>query len=397
MKGIPFILLLIVQVYLLSTNFYSISADEAGHTIEAVRFYQGASLFSIWLPFEKVFLGFFLLFGDMFWMPRIISMIFGHLCLASLILVASELFDSGMVIILTGIIGAISLIAVFSVLPLTEIYFFTFVLLSVYFLLKKSNWVYLSTILMTTVRFEGWIFAFIIMLILYKKDGLKVFGLMVFPLFWVILGYFETGSLTGFITQVSARKRVWRTEDSILYNFLLLSVHSGLIIGIFYLKKNKRYLWIFITTLIIWQIGTSLSGATATHNVWRTGLIWMIMLIPFTSYMITQLYKNQKILGVGLLILLGYLTISGTLTRTKESYTKIEDLEAGKFIKENSGTYVMPKYGWEFTNLLVTSGRQIDYKDKITDLNYDYIILSTQAKLPIVYQNNKWFIHKLRK
>jgi len=169
LKGIPFILLLIVQVYLLSTNFYSISADEAGHTIEAVRFYQGASLFSIWLPFEKVFLGFFLLFGDMFWMPRIISMIFGHLCLASLMLVTWELFHNELVVTIAGIIGAISLIAVFSVIPLTEIYFFTFVLLSIYFLLKKSNWVYLFTILMTTVRFEGWIFAFIIMLILWRE------------------------------------------------------------------------------------------------------------------------------------------------------------------------------------------------------------------------------------
>ena len=397
MKGIPFILLLIVQVYLLSTNFYSISADEAGHTIEAVRFYQGSPLFGIWLPFEKVFLGFFLLFGDMFWMPRIISMIFGHLCLASLILVASELFDSGMVIILTGIIGAISLIAVFSVLPLTEIYFFTFVLLSVYFLLKKSNWVYLSTILMTTVRFEGWIFAFIIMLILYKKDGLKVFGLMVFPLFWVILGYFETGSLTGFITQVSARKRVWRTEDSILYNFLLLSVHSGLIIGIFYLKKNKRYLWIFLTTLIIWQIGTSLSGATATHNVWRTGLLWNILLIPLFAAFILKIHSKSKILSLSLACLILYLNVALTQHHTKESYTKIEDLEAGKFIKENSGTYVMPKYGWEFTNLLVTSGKEITYLDKITDLDYDYIILRQSANLEMVFTNNKWFIHKLRK
>ena len=79
-----------------------------------------------------------------------------------------------------------------------------------------------------------------------------------------------------------------------------------------------------------------------------------------------------------------------------ESYTKIEDLEAGKFIKENSGTYVMPKYGWEFTNLLVTSGKEITYLDKITDLNYDYIILRQKANLQTVFTNNKWFIHKLR-
>ena len=218
--------------------------------------------------------------------------------------------------------------------------------------------------------------------------------LLIFPLFWVILGYFETGSLTGFITQVSARKRVWRTEDSILYNFLLLSVHSGLIIGIFYLKKNKEYLWIFLATLIAWSIGIGLSGATATHNVWRTGLLWNILLIPFVAYMI---WKAQIVLKIGLILLVFYLTFNLTLTHSMESYTKIEDLEAGKFIKENSGTYVMPKYGWEFTNLLVTSGKEITHLDKIADLDYDYIILREKVNLETVFTNNKWFIHKLRK
>ena len=82
--------------------------------------------------------------------------------------------------------------------------------------------------------------------------------------------------------------------------------------------------------------------------------------------------------------------------QNRESYTKTEDLEAGKWIKEHTGTYVMPRYGWEFTNLLVTSGKQITYLDKIT-LDYNYIILRQRVRLPIVYQNNKWIIYKGRK
>jgi len=389
---LPFLILLIVQIYLLSNNFYSISADENGHTLNALRFYQGSSLFGIWLPFEKVFLGLFL-WIDLFWTPRILSMIFGHLALGSLILLTDELFHDKWISLISGIIGAISLIAVFSVLPLTEIYFFFFVLISIYFLLKRSNWVYLTTVLMTTVRFEGWIFAFIIMLILYKKDGLKVLSLMAFPLSWVVLGYFETNSLTGFITQVSERKRVWRTEDSILYNFLLLSIYSGLIIGIFYLKKNKECLWIFLTTLIIWQIGTSLSGATATHNVWRTGLIWVIMLIPFVAYMILEVPKPMAIL---LSILILYLSVTQLAEHSKESYTKIEDIEAGKFIKTLDGKIVMPKYGWEFSNLLITGNPNIDYKDTVNITGYDYLVLMRQVKLPLVFRNNKWIIYKLK-
>jgi hypothetical protein len=315
------------------------------------------------------------------------------LTLGSLILLTDELFHDKWISLISGIIGAISLIAVFSVLPLTEIYFFFFVLISIYFLLKRSNWVYLTTVLMTTVRFEGWIFAFIIMLILYKKDGLKVLSLMAFPLSWVVLGYFETNSLTGFITQVSERKRVWRTEDSILYNFLLLSIYSGLIIGIFYLKKNKEYLWLFITTLIIWQIGTSISGATATHNVWRTGLIWVIMLIPFVAYMILEVPKPMAIL---LSILILYLSVTQLAEHSKESYTKIEDIEAGKFIKTLDGKIVMPKYGWEFSNLLITGNPNIDYKDTVNITGYDYLVLMRQVKLPLVFRNNKWIIYKLK-
>ena len=163
---IPFIILFIFQLYMLNNHFYSISADESAHTLDAYNF----KLFGIWLPFQRMFLH-YLLF-DLFWTPRIISMIIGHLALASLMLVSKELFKDGMVTLLTGVLGALFVgIAVFSVLPLTEIYFFLFVLLSIYFLLKKSNWIYLTVILMTMTRYEGWLFALVFLVILiYRKS-----------------------------------------------------------------------------------------------------------------------------------------------------------------------------------------------------------------------------------
>ena len=54
---IPFLILGLFQAYLLAKGFYSISADEAGHTLDALAFYNGSSLFGIWLPFQKMFLG----------------------------------------------------------------------------------------------------------------------------------------------------------------------------------------------------------------------------------------------------------------------------------------------------------------------------------------------------
>ena len=164
---LPFILLLGVQLYFINEGFYSISADEAGHTLDAVKFYEGGSLFGIWLPFQKVFLGLFLF--DLFWMPRIISMIFSLLTLGALMFLTKELFKDEKTTIMAGLLGSIFMgLTVFGVLPLTEIYFFFFLLLSIYLLLKGNNWVILSTIILTSIRFEGWIFALIIGAILYQ-------------------------------------------------------------------------------------------------------------------------------------------------------------------------------------------------------------------------------------
>lgn len=384
---IPFLILGLFQAYLLAKGFYSISADEAGHTLDALAFYNGSSLFGIWLPFQKMFLGIFLF--DLFWMPRIVSMILGHLTLLVLMLISQKIFKESLY---TGILGALSLIAVFSVLPLAEIYFLFFLLLSIYLLLKESNWVILSTIILTSVRFEGWIFALIIGIVLYQRIGLKALIVLIFPLFWVLLSYFETGSLLGFITQVSARKRVFTAEDSVLYNFLLISIYSLSLLGIFYLGKNKIYALIFISTLIIWTLATSLSGAMATHNVWRVGLVWNVLLIPFTAYFITRIKYKVVVLAV-----IGYLFFAQSIDHSKESYTKPEDLQAGKVISNLEGKFIMPRYGWEYSNLLVTSGKEIVFKDSLyyaDTKGYDYIILMQEVNLPLIYENKKWRIYE---
>lgn len=377
---IPFIILGLFQIYLLTKGFYSISADEAGHTLDALAFYNGSPLFGIWLPFQKVFMGLFLF--DLFWMPRIISMILGHLTLLILMRIKEDFY--------TGILGALSLIAVFSVLPLTEIYFFFFLLLTIYLLTKESNWVILSTIILTSIRFEGWVFALIIGIILYQRIGLKALIIFIFPLFWVLLSYFETGSLLGFIHQVSARKKVFTAEDSVLYNFLLISIYSASLIGVFYLRKT--YALIFFSTLIIWTLATSLSGAMATHNVWRVGLIWYVLLIPLVGYFISRIKYKLPVIAI-----IGYLFFAQSIKYSSESYTKPEDIQAGRVISKLEGKLIMPKYGWEYTNILITSGREIAFKDSLyySDVKgYRYVILMEKVNLPLIYENAKWKVYE---
>ena len=208
--------------------------------------------------------------------------------------------------------------------------------------------------------------------------------LLIFPLFWVILSYFETGSLLGFIHSVSSRKRTIGTGDSVLYNFLYMALSSGMIIGLVYLKKNRSYLWLVVITLLMWTIGTAISGAMATHNLWRTGLVWNILLIPTTAYLICHLKNPVRIL---LLISILLLSVSQTLNHSKESYTKIEDLEAGKFISTLDNV-VMPRYQWEFMNLMVFNPKIIAL-DKITSIKgYDYIILQQEINSKLVKKSN---------
>jgi len=391
-------LLFLLQIYFLSNNFYSISADESGHTIEAYQFMIGeGSLFSIWLPFQKIFLAPFTMI-DLFWTPRIISMIFGLAGLGLLMLLTKELFKNETVTIVSGILGATFIgISAFSVLPLTEIYFFTFLLLSVHLMLRKNDWIILSVIILTSIRYEGWIFAFVIAAMLYKELGLKVLLMFIFPLFWVILSYFETGSVLGFIHSVSGRKATMKAEDTVIYNFLYMGFTSLIILGLVFINKNKTYLWLFISTLLIWTIGTSISGAMATHNVWRVGLVWVLMLIPSTAYLVYRLYDYQKLFGIALFSVILYLAGAKIIDRANESYMKVEDLRAGKFLKTLDGNIIMPRYGWEFMNLSIFN-TDIKAEEKITSVDgYDYLITMKAVKsLQPIYSNGKWFIYKLK-
>jgi hypothetical protein len=154
-------------------------------------------------------------------------------------------------------------------------------------------------------------------------------------------------------------------------------------------------MWIFISSLLIWTLAVSVSEAQATHNVWRTGIIWILLLIPFTAYLLWQIkYKIPAYLLAGLI---SYLLIAQLLQYSSQSYTKAEDIQAGKEIAKLDGKILMLRYQWEYSNLLITSGKEIDYKKEIKDVNgYDYLILMQKVNLPLIYENSKWKIYKLK-
>ena len=395
------ILLVVSQFVLYSKGFYSLSADEAGHTLEAFKWFRGqASVFSIWLPFQKILYGlFFNVCYNLFWVPRILSSFFGLLTLLSLVFLTSELFQNKIISILAGFLASIfSCLVIFSVIPMTEIYFFFFVITSIAFLLhwkRTKNFVSLLftiifTSLGTTTRYEAWLFSAIIFLVividLYSASGklqyrfFKVFGIFIllfaFPVYWIYLSYSTSGQLTSFLSSVAGRYSpggiIAEVRNNILYNFFVINLSSlnilGLLTLLFFIKKEphvKTYAAIFFITLIGMSLITFFTKAMPTHHAWRLASIWSIMLIPFTAQWLYILLSDEKLFlkynFVLFAIILLYFFNLQTVNYSSASFITKEDLTIGKYINSslkfknpNSKIYV-ERNGWDYTSLLVTS------------------------------------------
>ncbi len=418
------ILFLIIEYSLISREFFSLSADESGHTLEAHEWYKGeGQLFSIWLPFFKVINGIALkLHYDLILTPRLVSVLFGLLTLLSIIFLTHQLFDNRITSILTGFLAALFLpITVFSVLPLIEIYFFFFVTASLgfYFLWLKSEknihlWATaLLTAIGTSTRYEAWIFAlfifsFIVMQLIKspKTFAQKVllcavigFAIAFFPLLWIYLSYLSTQDAHGFVSSVANRynegKAFAEIKNNALYQFVAINFASLNIIGLaplIYLIKNERriknYFIILLGTLLIFSILSFAVKAMPTHNHWRIAAIWCLLLLPFTGYWLSNLIETaktnplNKYLFFIFFILIIYFFNSQTFKYSASSYLTMDDINVGKYLNEilkieDAKVFIIRDGSdkWRYANILVTS-QHPDYC--LTDLaSYTYVSTDT--------------------
>lgn len=417
-------LFFIVEYNLLSKEFFALSADESGHTLEAYDWYNhNGQLFSIWLPFHKVINGIALNFHyDLLVTPRIMSGIFGLLTLLSLIILTHQLFENKIVAILTGFLATIFLpIAAFSILPLIEIYFFFFIISSVAcFLLwlrnGKSTFLWLTVIFLsvgTTTRYEAWIFALFLFVIIVhhiyisnrtvsQKAILTLSIALIisaFPLYWVYLSTIANERAQGFVSIVADRynegKILGEIKNNALYQFLIINITSLNIIGfasLIYLTKInpsvKKYSIILFGTLLTFSVLSFVIKAMPTHNYWRIAMIWSLLLLPFTAYWLYHLLDSSNSFPVNkygfiiLFILLIYFFNSQTAQYTSFSYLTMEDINIGKFLneitlKEQSKIYVMKDGSdkWRYSNFLISSQKP-EYFVLGLD-NFDYVSSDT--------------------
>ena len=393
-------LVLVFQYILISKGFYSISADESGHIWEAFCWYRGkGSIFSIWLPFQKILYGLsFHLYFDLFLIPRILSSLFGIMTVYFIIKLAYELFQNQIIAVLTGFLAAIFYpTVIFSVLPLTEIYFFFFTISSLAFYFQwrndqRNRSLWLSIILMslnTTTRYEAWFFALSLGLMLYYQLNtsrikskyihlfLAVLVLAGFPIFWIYLSKIETNELSGFIRSVSSRYTAGdyfsELKNNVIPDFLSMNINSLNIIGFISLcfgykkfAKVKEYVFLFAFTLLLFAVMTFLSKAMPTNNAWRLASIWSLLLLPFTANWLNDLLINESIspmnklnFGAFIFLLVLFFTTQ-TIQYSNSSYTTDEDLKVGKIIQElldlnkMDMVYIEPN-GLKYSNITIAS------------------------------------------
>ena len=400
------IILLSIQITFILKGFYSISPDESIHTIRAYQISKHLFHESfVWLPFYRLFVGFFLIFfHDLLIVPRIISMGFGILTLLGVTYLSHELFHDQIITIITAFLSStFAPILILSVLPLMGIMFFFFIVGAFSFFVKWLNKKDLTSLIIAcvflffsnTVRYEGWIYSFsfllVLIYILFKENSInkniKIIIIVsiiifIFPAGWIISDYFETGKLFGFVSIVTGEYKSSKLLDSLGFNpliqFFKLNFHSLNLLGLVPLillgVKNKiigRYCYLFFLSLAIMSLFALLGNAMPTHNYWRIACSWSILLLPFTSKLLT-LFLNIRI-PVKNVNVIFFIIITSIFTffffrqdiyLSSISYFTKSEMKTGIFLNRlinnneilfRNSKILIISYDWHYTDIMVAS------------------------------------------
>ena len=307
-----------------------------------------------------------------------------------------------MVVIFTGLLGAISLpLVIFSAVPLMEIFFFSFILMSLTFYLlwkEKKLWIYYwlsicAASVGNTARYESWLFSFFLFVVitydLFQYDKTKIrFTLTIssilllssFPIYWLYISQISTGSTGKFVSSVINRYNPStffdEVKDNVLYTFFSINIISLNILGmiplLFLIKKNekvKSFNFIFWGSLLFFAVVSFVMNINPSHNQWRIAMIWSLLLIPFTGYFLFYLFNKAnesniyKSLFVVFILLIVYAFLLQINKYSSLSYITQEDLKVGKFTRSLVATDSQSKIyivrsttdKWKYLNILVSS------------------------------------------
>jgi hypothetical protein len=324
----------LIWYILIRNGIYSISADETSRSLISYYWYSTGKLeSSSWLPLHFIFTGAgFLLFNNLIWLPRMVSLLFGIMTIVSVGILTDKLFSKSEITIYAMIIALlIPQRLILSIVPLPEIIFFFFIIAASILLLnflrynKAGSLIYAAIFLSaaSALRYEGWIIAasagvFVIFRIKGIKNILPVIIILAsFPLFWLSYNYFSYNDFFYFMNEPENYYSLVMEDtffNRIKYNPLMQFTEQILItlnfIGltaVYLLRKNKIIMtWLFIMfiPLILFSITSLKVDALPAHNFWRTSAVWVLLLIPFTAWVVYQLRKMPGRISSGFILIM---------------------------------------------------------------------------------------------
>lgn len=389
---------------LLLQGYYSVSADESGHTLDAYHWVSSKSFGpGVWLPLYNIIVGEALQwFPDLFVTPRVISFLFGLLSLGLLVLLSHELFHDRRVDAAAAFLGAVfPPRVILAVVPLTEIMFIAVITAA---MVAVARWLasprplpLLATSLLlaiaSAIRYEGWIFAacFVVLVaaMQYRPRRTSRFPAMAclilaaFPLCWVCMHAFGGAGALAFIrvpaadfVRVRGASDLAAIQDSPAVQFLLQNAVTGNLLGGFLLieaaaaePRLRRWLVVPAAALLVLSAGSILFRALPNHSFWRVPAVWSILLIPFTARWVVRQAEPDPgtpglrsglrkaapwfiliVLVVQCLIQLGTMSAHPNFDR--------DDLALGQFLStrlDGDHRAVIETWDWKYLHILVAS------------------------------------------
>ncbi len=317
--GLLVLVALAAQLGLFGVGLYRITSDESARILTAWHMAWSNALEPfLWPPFYKLFVGSAMrIYPDIFITPRVLVCVTGLVCLLALARLATALFQDYRISLIAA---ALAVLApqrlIFSVAPLSDIYYFLFVIAAAGWIaewLRTSRTASLllgcgCILLAESVRFESGLFAaFLELLLLYRTFIARDlrFGILfaasvvlfIFPAFWAANSYVWYGSLKnlGVVTQqfvgmfghnyIQALKWAplrWFIQDTI---WNPLTIGGVLVVLWMSMRERLVLLWslVFLLPLLVFSVTTVVSLSTPTAATWRTSGVWTLMMLPFDA------------------------------------------------------------------------------------------------------------------
>ena len=310
---------LALQLGLFSAGLYRITSDESARILTAWDLSWSNALEPfLWPPFYKLFVGGAMkLFPSIFFTPRVLVEITGLLCLLSLAWLATELFGDRRIALITAILALLApQRLVFSVAPLSDIYYFTMVIAAA---AATARWLRTGRaaplllgcgflLLAETVRFESGLFAvFFEMLLLYRGLVARTLPLptlvaaslilFAFPPLWALNSLVWYGTLrnlsvaaqqfTGEFGRNSFYAIKWSPLRFFVQDMLWNPLTFAGLLAVAWLSLRERAIrvWtlLFGVPLVVFSLVCIITFSIPTAATWRTSGVWTLMMTPFDA------------------------------------------------------------------------------------------------------------------